>query len=218
MVLFRLANLLARTGREGEANSLWFQVGADRYWSALGIMQPGCLCESPDSPSGLCYLARAVAIDPYDGLNKYRLGKRLTECEQWEEAVAALSIAIESDYLSSLELHDALLNHALSSYKSGAGIEVAIADIERAIQLQPGNPWSRIRLCDFYRSERRYPEALGACEVAINLSPDLAFSYYYRGRVWHDLGRLAEARADYEKALALNPSLEAARLWLERVR
>lgn len=211
---FRLANLLAQTGRESEAITWWARAGCGRYWSARGDGQPGC----DDVAPGLQYLFRAVLIDPSDGINQLRLGKRLVQCEKWQEAMAPLSMAIESGDLSSLELHGVFLNRAMAIYYGGWGLEAALADIDNAIRLQPKNPWSYLRLSAIYRAEKRLTEALAAAETAIALSPSLAYAYYYRGRVWHDMGDLAHAQADYERALALDPTIAAARTLLEQVR
>lgn len=211
---FRLANLLAQTERESEAIAWWARAGCSRYWSARGDDQPGCDDVSP----GLLYLVRAVMIDPSDGINQLRLGKRLAQCERWQEAIMPLSMAIESGDLSFPELREAFLNRAMSIYYGGWGLEAALADIDNAIRLQPKDPWSYLRLSAIYRAEKRLTEALAAAETAIALSPSLAYAYYYRGRVWHDMGDLAHAQADYERALALDPMIAAARTLLERVR
>ncbi len=46
--------------------------------------------------------------------------------------------------------------------------------------------------------------------AALAADPDLAMGYVMRGKVRHAAGELAEAIADYEKALALDPAEEKA--------
>ncbi len=61
--------------------------------------------------------------------------------------------------------------------------------------------------------------ALAALNAAIEADPDFADAYAYRGALYRALGRYAEARADFDQALALMPDSALAyalrsRLWL----
>jgi tetratricopeptide (TPR) repeat protein len=58
-------------------------------------------------------------------------------------------------------------------------------------------------------------KALSDCELAIQMAPDSAAAYNYRGLIYDDLGQFEKAIADYQKALQLEPGLEDARDNLE---
>jgi tetratricopeptide (TPR) repeat protein len=58
-----------------------------------------------------------------------------------------------------------------------------------------------------YGERRRWAEALDALTIAERIDPSFATTYAYRGKILFNLQRPAEAVADYQKALALQPSL-----------
>lgn len=214
IALFWMANLLAKTEREEEAISLWRQAGSARYWSFQGNEDGGCECIL--GTEGLCYLQRAALIDPSDGIVRFYLGRQQALCGQWASAYVSLTVALDSNELENHNRHEALLRRAESAFQAGLGLEAAVNDIETAINIQSQNPWSRIRLCNFYRLEGHYELALTSCNKAVELAPQLGYSYYYRGRLWHSWGYLAEAISDYQEALFHLPALSAAEDWLKR--
>jgi tetratricopeptide (TPR) repeat protein len=68
-----------------------------------------------------------------------------------------------------------------------------------------------LRQIDGYLQAGKLAKALSECERAIQIAPDLASAYNYRGLVHDSLGELAKARCDYQAALRLDPSLQNAR-------
>ncbi len=52
-----------------------------------------------------------------------------------------------------------------------------------------------------------YTKALEDCQLAIQLAPDLASAYNYRGIIYEELGKSAELLLDYQRAILLNPDL-----------
>jgi tetratricopeptide (TPR) repeat protein len=54
-----------------------------------------------------------------------------------------------------------------------------------------------------------FPRALKHYNRALELKPDLARAYMYRGVLFTQLGDLAKARADHARLLALDPGLAA---------
>ena len=59
-----------------------------------------------------------------------------------------------------------------------------------------------------------FAQSLQHYNRALELKPDLAQAYMYRGVLFTQMGDLASARADYEQLLRLNPALAAR---LERI-
>jgi len=53
-------------------------------------------------------------------------------------------------------------------------------------------------------------QAMRACETALQLAPDLAEAYYYRGQIFDELGQLGKAIRSYQKAIQLEPDFEDA--------
>jgi len=68
-----------------------------------------------------------------------------------------------------------------------------------------------LRQIDGYLHASKLAKALSECERAIQIAPDLASAYNYRGLVHDSLGELGKARSDYQAALRLDPGLQDAR-------
>src|SRR5206468_3711680 len=86
----------------------------------------------------------------------------------------------------------------------------AIADYEKAIELDPANPkphYNRARLVQFYK--RDMDGALRGFTRAIELDPTDGNNYFARGNIKRMLKRpdLAGAEADYRRAMELAPWL-----------
>jgi tetratricopeptide (TPR) repeat protein len=53
-----------------------------------------------------------------------------------------------------------------------------------------------------------YNEAISYFNQSIQLDPNNAYAYYYRGMVYKSLGETEQAIADFQKCLTLNPDAE----------
>src|SRR5206468_1666626 len=69
---------------------------------------------------------------------------------------------------------------------------------------------ARVNLASSFLAAGQVPEALAAYADAIAAAPDRFEPYLYRGLTLERIGRRAEARADFERVLALNPALPQA--------
>lgn len=63
---------------------------------------------------------------------------------------------------------------------------------------------------DRYLKAGELDKALGECDLAIQMSPDLAIAYNYRGQIYDEMNQLENAIADYQSAIRLDPELEIA--------
>ena len=68
-----------------------------------------------------------------------------------------------------------------------------------------------------YAKQSKWQEALAALEQAERINPRFDVTYLYRGNIYEAAGDKAAAAAQYQRALALNPVNEAARVALARV-
>ena len=57
--------------------------------------------------------------------------------------------------------------------------------------------------------------ALSECELAIQMAPDLATAYTFRGLIYDEMGQVEKALADYREALRLDPGSEDAQDFLK---
>jgi predicted CXXCH cytochrome family protein len=85
---------------------------------------------------------------------------------------------------------------------------------KRAVALKPANEQVLHSLSDFYQKKLAYDECLGYLDRLIDLDPWWARVHMRRASLLLDLGRRAEAWADAERALHLDPTDRAARSWL----
>ena len=120
---------------------------------------------------------------------------------------------------------DALVNHAVwaqrvmrSSHYNTWWLWLAATDLEQAIKLDPkdfaawhnygdvnymaGDLW----MLNDHSNARR---SVDAFNHAIALNPQSARSYMGRGWAYYQMGEVAHARPDFQKALQLDPSLRA---------
>jgi len=83
---------------------------------------------------------------------------------------------------------------------------------QRAIDADPKNASLYLTRGILRLEDRRELNmALTDFDSAISLSPNISTGYFYRGLVHHLSGRLAAAKADYDKALDINPGNAGAR-------
>jgi tetratricopeptide (TPR) repeat protein len=63
---------------------------------------------------------------------------------------------------------------------------------------------------------KKYPEALNAFDIALQVSGTFADAYYWKGRVQEAMGLKEEAKQNYQRALGLDREFTAAREALEK--
>lgn len=98
----------------------------------------------------------------------------------------------------------AIARHALGRY------DEALADFNRALELEPDDPEVFNNRGVTYDHLERYEEALSDYGRALKLKPDYPATLFNRGATYSSLGRYEAALADYTRALELRPDfLEA---------
>src|SRR5918999_1680126 len=81
----------------------------------------------------------------------------------------------------------------------------ALADFNRAIELDPDRAWAIASRGQTYQALRRFDEALADFARAIELDPDRDWAIADRGETYRLAGRFDEALADFARALELDP-------------
>jgi tetratricopeptide (TPR) repeat protein len=82
----------------------------------------------------------------------------------------------------------------------------ALATLEEARGLDPGNPLLRVDLANGLRDAGRLEDSLREADEAVRLDPGSPEAHVARGLCLGALGRSAEAGASFEKALQLAPA------------
>jgi tetratricopeptide (TPR) repeat protein len=83
--------------------------------------------------------------------------------------------------------------------------KAGIAQIEKGVDLAPGDVYSRVTLADALALDNRIPRAEREYERALRDNPADARSHAHYAAFLASQGRNAEARKSYEKALAQDP-------------
>ena len=90
-------------------------------------------------------------------------------------------------------------------YRLNKDLEKALADFDRAIDLDPKYTWAIARRGQTYRLMERYPEALADFDRAIDLDPKYKWAIASRGETYRLMERYPEALADFDRAIDLDP-------------
>lgn len=88
--------------------------------------------------------------------------------------------------------------------------------IRRAVALEPNEAYTHDFMGDVYRAQNRLQEARGEYTRMTELDPTRALAFQQRGHVNSFLGNWAEARADYDRSIALGEPGEKAAYGMAR--
>jgi len=84
----------------------------------------------------------------------------------------------------------------------------ALADLNQAARLARSDPWVFNKRGMVYFCQGEYQKAVDDFTTAIQLKPDLAISYFFRGNIYrHNLKEREKAIADYQKGCRLGSPL-----------
>ena len=96
------------------------------------------------------------------------------------------------------------------AYDAVGQSEPALEKFRQAAVLDPtAHVYTQIAMV--YAKRERWSEALDALATADKLDSNFAATYLYRGKVYFRTGRFAEAAAQYQRALEIEPKLDEAR-------
>ncbi len=110
---------------------------------------------------------------------------------------------------------DLLVNWGLSLDCAGRW-EEAVAKLRQALQFKD-TAHVHSQIAAVYAKHQHVPEALRELATAEKLDPSFDVTYLYRGNIYQMLGDRAAAIREYQRALALNPRNDPARIALEQI-
>ena len=162
------------------------------------------------------------------------LGSVLMRLERHAEAVDIFQQAVaQEEALLAARQDKATAAHEAAAVRVNLGLALLKLDrlaeaeesLRRALAIKPGSLEARqnLALALNYQAAARfeagdYPEAERLFRESLALLPDDAETHTNLGAALGQMGRYREARASFEKALALNPQHKAARAYLTQLR
>ena len=188
---------------------------------------------SPDDPATLHNVAEALrtAGRYEDAIAQYRsaiaiapafapahagLGIALFQGGRYAEAIEALERALTLQ--PDVPVAGSSLHVFLGRAAQELGRPVAAEHFARAVRDDPGDREALDHLAMARFGQQRYEEALALYRIMIEIDPDNAVTHSNIGAALYQMGRLEQAQASIERALALDPNLEIARVGRQAVR
>ncbi len=215
--LLDLAKLRLQQGRAEEADRILDGVRAS--WSG----DPATLHNVAEalrtqgrSAEAIANYRAALQIDVDFAPAHAGLGIALFQRERYEEAMAALEQALTLQ--PDLPIAGSSLHVFLGRTAQALGRPEAAEHFARAVRNDPRDREALDHLAMARFGQQRYEEALSLYRIMAEMDPDNALTHSNLGATLYHLGRLREALASIERALALDPDLDIARVGRQQVR
>ena len=96
-------------------------------------------------------------------------------------------------------------NNLGRSFPQKKRMDEAIAQYQKALQINPDNADAHINLASALGQQGRVDEAIAHCQKALQINPHSAGAHKILGNALLQLGNVDEAIAQYQKALQINP-------------
>ena len=149
----------------------------------------------------LLAIEKAITLQS-DNANLYsEKGYLLSSLQRHSEAEKAYNQAIQISSRSAFHFNRGNL------YKKQGKLDLALADYNQAINLNPNDGVTYVSRGLFYYEQEKNKLALTDYNQAIDLNPKLAEAYNNRGLLSSEQGKKDLALADYNQAIDLNPEL-----------
>ena len=127
-------------------------------------------------------------------------GDSLVKLQQWDEAVAAYTMAVVID-----PKYVVAYNNRGYAYAQKGHYDKAITDYTMAIEIDPEYSLAYNNRGFAYDNYRDYNRAIADYTRAISIDPDYITAYYNRGFAYRSLGEVRKSDADFQTAAWYNP-------------
>jgi tetratricopeptide (TPR) repeat protein len=162
-------------------------LGAKKYSEARANFEKGLsLLESPD-PALKVSIERTIAKTYY-------------EDKQTDKAIEVLKKSLETAPGDPDTLQ--LLVNLLVAQNKEDEAKVYMAQLPQGTKIDPA---ARLNIGIKAYNEKKLDEALKQFDQVVQENPSLAEAYYYRGLVYLNMNKTAEAKADFQKLLEIDP-------------
>jgi tetratricopeptide (TPR) repeat protein len=118
-----------------------------------------------------------------------------------ERIIAVCSDALSSGKYDTPGQKSLLLNNRSIGYVRLGDADKALADLDEAIRINPGDPYAYDNRGDIWREKKDYDRALAEYAAALKADPTFVSAYYSRGLTYEAKGDVKSARAEYQAAV-----------------
>jgi choline-sulfatase len=211
-----------------------------KLWEFNSILQAADAFRAGDFPAGEGLLGQVRAKDPQMYLIPFMLGEAAIRQQKWAEAESLMrkSLELNQNFDQAMTglatalikqgnqgeakkyLQDALKQNSQNFrawYEMGiadsrTSKELAVADFERAVAIQPNFAFARRELGMLRFEQKDYVEAAQHLAKAIGLGLEEPTLYNFLGISYSRIDELAKAVKAYKRALQIDPKLAEAHL------
>lgn len=146
------------------------------------------------------------------GTHAFAKSDRLSKCRtgDLDSRIAACSEIIERGGREAKRNQLAALINRAAAYRAKGEARGALADLDKALELNPKSPPALLERASLYLAKRDLDKAIAGFTAAIAVRPNSAAAFFGRGEAFLAKGDLGRAIADYDKVLRLDKNMAPA--------
>ena len=161
--------------------------------------------------NSLALFQRAANVTERNYLAYFNLGYYARDRGEYNQAILYFKKAMSAEVDCFPNVNQAhAYNNLGYTYLQAKDITNAVADFEKAVDLQPIYPEAYYNLGCAFQANNQPDVAVEAFQRALALDPNVAEIRFKMGNALLQLGKPAEAIAQYSQALQINPGLDDA--------
>ncbi len=147
-------------------------------------------------------LTAEIKRKPNDAALYAERGRIFYENAGFDEAIRDLTQALSIDS-TNLDYHYLLADVYLDYYKS----RLALKTMERAIELQPENTLSLLKMCEFQYILKQYDQSMKTIDRVLRIDPQNAEAFFWFGMNFKEQGDTIRAINSFQKAVDFDSDL-----------